>query len=576
MLKETGFNGIDVEAHDREDEETYSTSVMLATAVDSHIPRYDTDVVLVCGKLPLSKDWLDSLCGAIGNVTSRPPGVELLEHLNPRGKTCIVLVDMLEDILTRPSRHQFQAIQGLLTCAKAILWVSHGGAMQCPRPEASLHTGLLRTLRCEDNDKRYISLDLDPEREAASSPSIEAIAHVFATTCDDSRTFNQHDFEFAERNSSIYVPRVSEDVTENAATVADDIDATPEMQPFHQETRPLRLEAATPGSIDSLSFASDPTAHDPLPDDFVEIEVRAFGLNFRDVMVALGQLDTDVMGFECAGIVTRVGHSVTSDVKVGNKVCALLRGHWSAFVRVHFTSVTAIPYAMTFEVAASIPMVFITAYHSLYDIAHLQRGETVLIHAAAGGVGQAAIMLAQHLGAQIYATVGSVEKRDFLVTTYGVPPDRIFSSRDVSFAASVISSTAGKGVNVVLNSLSGTLLQESWNCIARFGRFVEIGKRDLELNKHLPMAPFTRGATFSAVDLIQLGTHNGPAIARAMTEVFGMIRRNAIQPVQPISAFFIGDIEKAFRTMQTGKHIGKIIVKPVNSDIVKVKVLRGL
>ena len=335
------------------------------------------------------------------------------------------------------------------------------------------------------------------------------------------------------------------------------------------------MEAAAPSSIDSLSFRLDPIALDALPDDFVEIRPRAFGLNFRDVMVALGQLDTDVMGFECAGIITRVGQSVSSGLKIGDRVCALIRGYWSASVRVHFTSVASIGNEMSFEKAASIPMVFVTAFHSLYNIAHLQSGETLLIHAAAGGVGQAAVMLAQHLGAHIYATVGSAEKRDFLATTYGIPSERIFSSRDLSFATSIMSSTAGKGVNVILNSLAGPLLQESWNCIARFGRFVEIGKRDLVLNKYLQMAPFTRGATFSAVDLIQLGTHNGPVIANAITEVLSMIQQGAIRPVQPITVFPLEDLEKAFRIMQTGKHIGKIIVKSADRSSVKVRLIHS-
>ena len=575
LLKETGFNGIDVEAHDREDEEIYSTSVMLATADDVHTPQYDANVVLVYGESTPPNDWLARLSEAIEQITSMVPTVEPLENMDPRGRTCIVLIDVWGDILTRPSPRQFQAIQGICTRARAVLWLSRGGVMQCPRPEASLHTGLLRTLRCEDNDKRYVSLDLDPDLEIPASLSIEAIAHVFAASFDNSRDVNQQDLEFAERNGCIYIPRICEDETENAAIMAAEVYSKPETQPFHQEGRPLRMEAAAPGSIDSLSFRLDPIALDALPDDFVEIRPRAFGLNFRDVMVALGQLDTDVMGFECAGIITRVGQSVSSGLKIGDRVCALIRGYWSASVRVHFTSVASIGNEMSFEKAASIPMVFITAFHSLYNIAHLQSGETLLIHAAAGGVGQAAVMLAQHLGAHIYATVGSAEKRDFLVTTYGIPSERIFSSRDSSFATSIMSSTAGKGVNVILNSLAGPLLQESWNCIARFGRFVEIGKRDLVLNKYLQMAPFTRGATFSAVDLIQLGTHNGPVIANAIAEVLSMIQQGAIRPVQPITAFPLEDLEKAFRIMQTGKHIGKIIVKSADRSSVKVRLIHS-
>ena len=571
LLKESGFDGIDVEAHDHEDEEAYSTSVMLATADNSRTPNCDTHVVLVSGDLLPPKDWLTKLTKKLSTVTSRPPIAESLENLNPQGKICVVLADLCEDVLTRPSPRQFQTLQDIFTRAKAVLWVSRGAVMECSRPEASLHTGLLRTLRCEDNDKKYISLDLDPEREAWSPLSIDAIFDIFSKTLASLEATDLVEFEFAERSGSVYVPRICEDEKENSATSADDMNVKPESQPFHQTERPLRLEASASGSIDSLSFKLDPIVLNPLPDDFVEIQPRAFGLNFRDVMVALGQLDTDVMGFECAGVVTRVGCSVKSDLKTGDRVCALLRGYWSTFVRVHYTSVAPIPSTMTLEVAASIPMVFITAYHSLFDIARLQKGETLLIHSAAGGVGQAAIILAQHLGACVYATVSSTEKQDFLVKTYDIPTERIFSSRNASFASSIMSSTAGRGVDVILNSLAGPLLQESWNCIARFGRFVEIGKRDLELGKNLQMSPFTRGATFSAVDLIQLGNHNGPVVAHALNNVLDLLRQGAIRPIQPIAMFPIRDLEKAFRTMQTGKHVGKIIVKPMENDLVKVR-----
>ena len=190
LLKETGFNGIDVEAHDREDEEIYSTGVMLATADDVHTPQYDANVVLVYGESTPPNDWLARLSEAIEQITSMVPTVEPLYNMDPRGRTCIVLIDIWGDVLTRPSPRQFQAIQGICTRARAVLWLSRGGVMQRPRPEASLHTGLLRTLRCEDNDKRYISLDLDPDLEIPASLSIEAIANVFAASFDNSRDVN--------------------------------------------------------------------------------------------------------------------------------------------------------------------------------------------------------------------------------------------------------------------------------------------------------------------------------------------------------------------------------------------------
>lgn len=571
LLKRTGFKGVDLEVHDREDEATYSSSVILATADGLGSPRISSEAVLVCGEARLPEAWLNGLASQIAEFTQQMPLLEHLGSFDPQRKIYVILAEMYESFLKSPTPSQFQVLQSLFTKAKGVLWVSRGGAVDCSQPDASLHTGLLRTLRCEDRNKKYISLDLDPSRDPWTPISAKAICTVFGQTFDDARATSDLEVEYAERDGCLQIPRICEDTVENANVAIDSEDAKTEMQKFYQPEHSIRLESGRSNSLDSLSFQADPEASKPLPEGWVEILPRAFGLNFRDIMVAMGQLETSIMGFECSGVVTKLGPGVSSGLKVGDRVCALTRGYWATFVRVHSTSVAPIPNHMTFEVAASVPMAFITAYISLFDTARLQKGESVLIHAAAGGVGQAAIMLAQHVGAEIYVTVGSLEKRHFLTERYGIPPKRIFSSRDISFAADIMSSTSGKGADVVLNSVAGPLLQETWNCIARFGRFVEIGKRDLEANKNLEMAPFARSASFAAIDLIEIGTHSGRTVTRVLRDVLNLLDKKYIQPISPLTAYSIQDIEKAFRTMQTGKHIGKIIIKPNEGDMVKVR-----
>ena len=188
-----------------------------------------------------------------------------------------------------------------------------------------------------------------------------------------------------------------------------------------------------------------------------------------------------------------------------------------------------------------------------------------------GGVGQAAIMLAQNVGAEIFVTVGSEEKRQRLMATYSIPEDHILNSRNASFAKDVMDATGGKGVDVVLNSLAGPLLAASWNCIAAFGRFIEIGKRDLELNKSLHMGPFVRSASFASLDLITLGELRGDVVAEIFTHINSLLQAHAIRPVSPISKFAISDAESAYRKMQAGRHMGKILVVPSEDEHVKVR-----
>jgi NADPH:quinone reductase-like Zn-dependent oxidoreductase len=200
----------------------------------------------------------------------------------------------------------------------------------------------------------------------------------------------------------------------------------------------------------------------------------------------------------------------------------------------------------------------------------------VLVHAAAGGVGQAAIILAHRMGAEVFVTAGSPEKRAYLSRQFGIPEDHIFSSRDTEFASQLMKITAGKGVDVVLNSLAGELLQCTFNCVAPFGRFVEIGKRDLEQNKLLEMHAFTCHVSFASVDLIALGKLKGAVVSRILNDIMRLTKDDGLRLVQPITTYPISKIHEAFRMLQAGRHIGKVIVTPGPDDRVNVSLARSV
>ncbi|KAH8811665.1 putative polyketide synthase [Xylogone sp. PMI_703] len=527
------------------------------------------EVSVIYGPTPAPEELVFSVQSSIANLTGRQPTVEELEEIDGTGKVCVILCELAKPILHQLDSGQFLALRNLLISAKGVLWVSRGGAVDCELPEASLITGLLRTVRSENPGKRYVTLDLDPKLDVYNTSMSASIVKLLRELFDYSLENTNMDWEYAQRNGGLMICRVVEDTKTNESIYARSHTLTPELQPFHQEGRPLRMEVGVPGLLDSLRFVDDVSMSEPLPDDFVELEPKAFGLNFRDVMVAMGHLDENVMGYECSGVVTQVGKAV-SDIKVGDHICAMMKGHYANLVRLPSVNVGKMPKGMPFDVAASIPMVFCTAHYSLYETARLQNGETVLIHAAAGGVGQAAIMLARLAGAEIFVTVGTKEKRDFVIDTYGISPDHIFSSRNTSFGKQIMTMTQNRGVDVVLNCLAGDMLQETWNCIAMLGRFVEIGKRDIELNNHLEMAPFTRNVTFSSIDLTYVMKYRAHMLSKALAEVMHLLESGSIHPVKPITVYPISDIERAFRLMQSGKHRGKVIIEPHPEDPIKV------
>jgi len=575
VLQTTGFSGIDIDLWESEEEQHQGLSLIVSTAVQQHPPMYNDRVALVYeaghddGTSIPPKEWLQSLARSIVTITGNRPVIGKLGEVDCKNKVCIFISSKPDDVSL--GTINFAAIKHLITAqSKGVLWVTSGATIECPVPEHALALGMLRTYRAEDTVHRFVSLDLDPNRQCWDEVSRGIIARVFAATMDMSSSEAPGDVEFAERGGTILLPRVRRDEVENA-TFANE-DGEPKMQPFIQPgNRQLKMEVTVPGSLDSIVFRDDEEAGNPLSHGWVEMEPRAYGLNSRDVMSMMGRLDeAQQMGSECAGVVTRVGPSV-ENVKEGDRVVALtLHGHISSRVRIPWTSVVPIPNNMHFSEAASSALAFATAHYSMFEAARLERGETVLIHEATESVGQACISLAQWKGLEVLATVGTPEQRSFLGEHYAIPSDRIFSCRDASFVPGVLAATSQRGVDAVINSLAGPLLQKSCNILAMHGRFVEIGKRDIESNMSLEMDMFRKAASFMAVDLVRLADHRGHVLQRALVEVMSLLGSKTVRRIGPVVAHPMSKIGMALRSIQAEKDIGKHIIVPKPGDMVKM------
>ncbi|GAB1212188.1 hypothetical protein ATERTT37_001318 [Aspergillus terreus] len=460
----------------------------------------------------------------------------------------------------------FQAAQALLTKERQanVIWLTRGGLMNVSSPEQALILGLARSARSENPELRLVVFDIDPT--ADESQTAQLTSHLM----DDS----VREDEIAERGGRLYIPRVvaSDDLN---SRIPNGVRSEPTVQPLYQKDRPLALRIGRPGLLDTLMFSDDTDlTSSPLQPDELEIEVKASALNFRDIAASMGIIDDFKLGDECAGVVLRVGSNVSStDFAVGDRVVAWRPGQGAhrTILRNPACLCYRLQGQMPFSVASSIPLVLTTAYYSLVDTARLQRGETILIHSAAGGVGQMAIQIAQNIGATIIATVGSAEKRAFLIDKYGLEDSHILSSRDDSFVEGIRRLTNGRGVDVVLNSLAGPLLLSTWASVAPFGRFVEIGKRDIHQNSRIPMDPFRRNVSFASVDMITVFEQNQPLGARVFQESCALVHEGKINPPQPITEVPYADVQRAFRMLQTGTTSGKIVLIPGPDDRVLVE-----
>lgn len=314
------------------------------------------------------------------------------------------------------------------------------------------------------------------------------------------------------------------------------------------------LSISSPGSLDTLTFEST-TRQQPSFNE-VEIEVAAVGLNFKEVLIALGLVPVPKdfivqFGLECSGKITALGAGVT-DWKIGDEVIAFGSSCFSKFITTPAKLVARKPPHLTLEEAATIPVSFATAYYSLIKAGRLCQGESVLIHSAAGGVGMAAVQIAQWVGAEIFATAGNHEKREFL-RSQGIK--HVMDSRSVDFAEEVIKLTDGRGVDVVLNSLGGEFISKSLAVLARHGRFLEIGQRDILNNSQLGLRPFEKCLSFLAIQV----EPKAPHFNTTWNEVIQQYQEGNFRPL-PHQVFPISEVVHAFEYMTIGKHIGKILV----------------
>ncbi|MFB7666718.1 SDR family NAD(P)-dependent oxidoreductase [Kitasatospora sp. NPDC056138] len=334
------------------------------------------------------------------------------------------------------------------------------------------------------------------------------------------------------------------------------------LQEDERKVRPIRfghdrfaLGWRHAGDLGSLELVAS-ERRGPGPGE-IEIQASAFGLNYADVLNAMGLYKTFdgrpmPFGFDCAGVVTAVGDGVTLH-RVGDRVAALHPGAFHSFAIVPAVKAVPVPDDVTFEEAAARPSVYATTWYALHRLSRLSAGERVLIHSATGGVGLAAISIAKHFGAEIFATAGSETKRQYL-RDLGI--EHVFDSRSTRFADQIRELTDGEGVDVVLNSLTGAAQRAGLDLLRIGGRFVELGKKDIYADARIGLFPFRRNISLHSVDL---GVLDYDYLGGVLREVHDLLATGALEPT-PHTVHPIHEVSTAFRTLAAGDHIGKVVL----------------
>ena len=496
--------------------------------------------------------------------------VYCLPTASPGNGVAVILPDVAATLCYKVSEPYWQSFKTWLLKSRLVFFISQD--TKDPRDAAcrGLWAGLARSLRHEHPHIRFITMHLEAgETFGRFANHVSALLHR-SSTFDLSVPNSEIENEFAEQNGELYVSRIIA-----CKTTSDYIRSMYQLSPPAQAPfldgsgRTLTAQLGVPGLLESIRWVDDVHAPELGADD-VRLELRAASVNFKDVLIAAGQLPgISSMRNDCSGIVVAVGANMQQRFRPGDKVVAMYSRSYTNYPVVHGDCCQLIPENLTLEQAAGVPVVWATVYHSLVDVGRLGKGDKILIHSAAGAVGQAAIMLAQHIGAEVFATVGSQGKEDLLRENFSIPKDHIFSNRTTAFFNGVLETTKGYGVDVVLNSLSGEIFRQSCNLVAPFGRFVEIGRKDLMDDSLMPMSFLLKNVSFTYVDLALIMDDNKSLARRVMDKVMALLAKGSIKPVS-LTTMPISDIESAFRTIQAGKHTGKIVLTVEDKQQVKV------
>ncbi|KAJ2896892.1 putative polyketide synthase [Zalerion maritima] len=560
-LKAAGFDGASTVVYD--DVEPYQIN---AAIISQRLlpPAQHKNVVVMCSypRHGAAARVISQLKADGRSVTSAGLG----EAISP-DVDVVSCVDLESNFFQDITRDEFAAFQALLNCGilGKILWLTSPVQIACHAPQSAPTIGVARTVRAELGIP-FCTLEI-----STWEPDFSAlVSRVFKKVCavEDERDLSA-DREYAVHDGKVCVGRY------HPVSVTSEFSSRSLAAPGVSTRKVLGVGKA--GLLETLGWREEKLQD--VPDGHVEFEPVLVGLNFRDVLLAMGVIppsgDVIPLGLDGAATVTRLGASVEG-LEVGDRVM-FFTGGGALATRVHlpFHLVVKIPDSLKSEEAATVPTVFVTALMAMLELGRLEKGMSVLIQAATGGVGLAACQIARMVGAEIYVTAGTKAKEDFLVSEMGIPRSRIFPSRDAGFVDGIMRETGGKGVDLVLNSASGELLHASWKCVAEFGTMVDIAKRDMLGHGSLGMRPFSENRTYAGYEGKMMLEKKPERVGKWMRRWVELYGEGKLWPIEQLRVFGGNEIEQAFRFMQGGHHIGKILVRLESKDDKVVDARRG-
>nr|QEG79217.1 polyketide synthase 8407 [Alternaria oxytropis] len=481
--------------------------------------------------------------------------------------TCVFFPGLDGSLLRRMQEDELEKIKSLVSNSGALLWITLQHPALDQSPTEGMVSGLVRTLATESEDYRPVSISLNPENGLDTvATNITKVINTLLNPQTDPED------EYCEIDGHLCTPRVVDDSELTAQALPTESTPVTVTKPWSELDNP-RMTIGAAGILSTLHYKQTyPQNEEPAPDDVV-VEVKAVGLNNRDVLIALGQVHDEAFGSEIAGVVVRTGLSHDTGFRVGDRVFGVTRDGVAQTTRCKISMLQRIPDSLSFCEAAAYPVALCTAYFILSQCASMKGGDSILVHDAASTLGQAVVKIAVlHGYTKIFATVGAAEEATFLENTLGIPKSNIFPAGGLDFQHGIRRLTDGRGVAVVVGS--DELLQDSCPCLASFGRFVGVGEKDVfhstaNGSRETVLPSTTKNATFVSVNFQDLAkSHIFPDIFK---KVLKLMKSGRIAISCPPIVFKQSKIEHAFRRLQSAQKLGNVVIEMGSDEVVEME-----
>lgn len=570
LLQEAGFSGVDMAFKDHDDPEFHNMSVLVSTAVEPPAKALEDPALrlrILVDETSTNRDLASKLQSQLAKVGWSD--CELCSILDgplkaPESTVLVSLLDLDRDFVEGMDESQFEALKPLVLQCHRIFWLNRGAGGPDSDPYGGKMVGFGRTVCSERGEMAFKNLVFSAEAGEGTLLDLTVRLLSRELTGNDSA-----EIEFHEQNGLWEVGRLVPNVTFNEGYTDSAVTSKEAVFTIGEGPPPdVHLTIDKTGLLDDLHYV-ERQGQPELGEDEVQVEIKATSLNFVDVLTALGQVPGDALGWDAAGIVVQAGPK--SSFKPGDRVICAAATAFGTLLTCSPHLTWPMPDGMDFPTAASLLTIYATAWYSLVTVARIQPTDTILIHAGAGGVGQAAIQICQMLGVRnILVTVGTPLKKTLLREIYALPAAHIYSSRDESFVQGVLQTTNGRGVDIALNCVAGELLQQTFQCLAPLGKMIEIGKRDMLNETGLRMGHFLHNVTFASVNLAMLMKDFPAMVKDIFNEVLPFFSAGKLHEPRPLHTFRASQAADAFRLLQKGQGAGKVVIDFETKDTIKV------